>query len=353
MEKKRMQKKKLVLLILLAAILALAVLPIVLNRLGTDFHSLNSTDRQMLSELNEYSASDRKTEIWKGYDLEDRPIAAVNGLWGPGYLINPQKAPTGPLAVKLSLPESWGITVYRLSRTDPQLLKLKFDAGNFNTAGKVYTVYGNEVFFTKYSQKKSFDPVNSSEHYISFLSHEAFHYFMQKDWVSGGRFAGDLSDEDLSLMADEYDVLAKIQTELAKEAPSKETLLACAKQYSAVMEQRIAANPEYLKQELDMETVEGTAQYVCIKASRIVGYDYGVMYFDNVKNVSFSDVIPVVQKGLKDPSFLADKMPYETGALLCFLLEQIDSGSWQEKLSAQTVSSPVTLYSLVKADAGE
>lgn len=53
-----------------------------------------------------------------------------------------------------------------------------------------------------------------------------------------------------------------------------------------------------------------------IKASKLVGYDYGVMYFDNQKNVSFSEVIPMVTSGVVEGSFLANRMPYETGALL-------------------------------------
>ena len=94
-----------------------------------------------------------------------------------------------------------------------------------------------------------------------------------------------------------------------------------------------------------METAEGTAQYVGIKASKIVGYDYGVMYFDNTKDVSFSEVIPMLKAGGIDKSFLADRMPYETGALLCELLEALHVENWQEHLNAQTADTPVTLYS--------
>ena len=96
-----------------------------------------------------------------------------------------------------------------------------------------------------------------------------------------------------------------------------------------------------------METIEGTAQYVGIKASEIVGYDYGVMYFDNTKDVSFSDVIPALRAGQIEQSFLADRMPYETGALLCELLDALRVDGWQERLKAQTKENPVTLYSVI------
>ena len=79
------------------------------------------------------------------------------------------------------------------------------------------------------------------------------------------------------------------------------------------MEQRLQANPAYLQAELSMETAEGTASYAAIQAARAVGYDLGVMYFDNQKNVSFTEVIPMLRAGKIDASFLADRMPYEPG----------------------------------------
>lgn len=97
-----------------------------------------------------------------------------------------------------------------------------------------------------------------------------------------------------------------------------------------------------------METVEGTAQYVCICASRIVGYDYGVMYFDNTSNVSFSEVIPMFRSGGIDESFLDDRMPYETGALLCELLDALGVQGWQERLNAQTQEAATTLYAIIQ-----
>lgn len=56
--------------------------------------------------------------------------------------------------------------------------------------------------------------------------------------------------------------------------------------------------------------------YVGIKASAIVGYDCGVMYFDNVKNVPFSEIEPNVEAGHCAKSGLADRIPYEMGGLL-------------------------------------
>ena len=115
-----------------------------------------------------------------------------------------------------------------------------------------------------------------------------------------------------------------------------------------VREERIKNNPEYLEKELSMETDEGTAEYVGIKAAEIVGYNYNVMYFDSGKDIPFDGVIPVLKAGALEKSFLADSMPYETGALLCLLLEELEIPNWQEKLNEQTETTPVFLYEILK-----
>ena len=74
--------------------------------------------------------------------------------------------------------------------------------------------------------------------------------------------------------------------------------------------------------------------YVGIQASRRVGYDFGVMYFSNRKDVPFSEIIPQYRAENIDKSYLADRIPYETGGLLT--------------LNNQTLDAPVSLYSMLK-----
>ncbi len=300
-----------------------------------------------MSELEAFCKADSETSVWSGYALEDKPIMAINGALGTAYLVNPSNEIKSVFAQEIAMPEGSGIRVYRLSVLTPQVFPMRFDAGNFNTLGKSYSIFGNEVYFTRYAAKESLDAQYSSKHYITFLTHEAFHYYMQDHWPDGGRFSEDLSGTDIDLIAEEYDVLAQIQSELAESNPSNDALLQSAKDYADVMGRRLGANPRYLSAEISMETIEGTAQYVGIKASEIVGYDYGVMYFDNTKDVSFSDVIPALRAGQIEQSFLADRMPYETGALLCELLDALRVDGWQERLKAQTKENPVTLYSVI------
>lgn len=42
-------------------------------------------------------------------------------------------------------------------------------------------------------------------------------------------------------------------------------------------------------------------------------------------------------------------MSYETGALLCMIMDAINVSDWQESLNNQTQNSPITLYSILRA----
>jgi hypothetical protein len=319
------------------------------NHFSPNFDQLSDTDQQVLTELDTYYQKQRDQVTWDGYRLEDKTILAINKPLGAAYLINPTSEINSLFAQKITMPQGSNLQVYRLSVLTPQTLIMRFGVGNFNTIGKTYSLFGNQLYYTKYSAKTSLTPQYSSDHYIAFLAHEAFHYYMQENWSGGERFSGELTENDIDLLAQEYDVLANIQTELAASKPSKELLLSYAKDYVAIMTQRIAANPQYLASELSMETAEGTAQYVGIKAAAAVGYDYGVMYFDNKKDVSFAEVIPTLKAGNIEQSFLANRMPYETGALLCELMDALSFDNWQTLLNQQTTTAPVSLYDVISS----
>lgn len=105
----------------------------------------------------------------------------------------------------------------------------------------------------------------------------------------GGDFA-DLNETDQAilteyntLLAEEYQVLAKIQEQLLSEAPDADALKEYASAYVDVMDQR-----------------------------------------------------------------LADRIPYETGALLCLLMDELQIPNWQEAFNAQTTDNPVSTYSIIK-----
>ncbi len=343
-----MKKKMKIMVALLAAIILLGFVSVLLlNQWHSRYEQLDKTDRFILKEYNTYVEKAETEEIWKDFALEDKTILALKGKFGNAYLINPQNEVRSIFAKKIRMPSQDQIEVYRISAISPQLFKVRKD-GNFNTDGKKYRIYGQEVYFTRYDTA-SVTQKYSSSHYMCFLAHEAFHYYMQGDWVKGSTYATDeMSAADRELLFQEYAVLEKIQNALLSGEEKKEAYLNYAREYVAVMKQRMAKNPSYVTKETERELVEGTATYVGIKAAAFVGYDFGVMYFDNVKDVPFSNLKLTVEAGAYDVRQLADRIPYESGALLCLLMDRLEIPDWQERLNKQTKEQALTQYDLIE-----
>ena len=317
------------------------------NFFNGKFENLNEVDQNVLTEFSEFSKAE---PLWKDYHLKDRSLLFINkDFFGSAYLINPAEKPSAAFSKEIEIPG--GIKAYRISGFYPSVLKLKMVPGNFNPIDDFFIfeshpkVLGTSVYFLKYN-KENIDQKYSSNHFMPFLAHEAFHFYMQNNWDGGSRFYGDLSEKDLSLLKQEYSVLAKMQ-----EADIEHLDVdwkALAREYVSIMDERIKNNPTYLKDELEMETAEGTATYVGIKAARDVNYDFGIMYFSNAANVSFNEIMPLVENGKLSKEFLADSIPYDTGAQLCFLLDKLNVPDWQGILNSQTKEKPITLYDLVR-----
>ena len=110
-------------------------------------------------------------------------------------------------------------------------------------------------------------------------------------------------------LEDEYHILNSMQSQLISGNPDKNTLEQAARDYVDIMDKRLAANNEYVQQELEIETDEGTANYV------------GIQQY---------------QAGNIDKSSLANRVPYETVALLCLVMDEIGVDDWQDSLNSQT-----------------
>ena len=260
------------------------------------YEQLNNIDKKMLAEYNRLYEQIETTELWTDFRLAEKPILAVSRDTLNTYLINPKDFQGNLFAQQIDLPEEFKLpSVYRVAPIVPQVLTIRLHIGsNFSTIGEKYPIFGNEVYYVKYDNKKSFEMKNTSSHFAPFLAHESFHYYMQNDWKMEGKPEAELSDEDMKLLEKQYQILDEIQAELQSEK-NHEKLISYAKEYVDVVSKRIESNREYVLAELLHETAEGTAQYLTIKTSKMVGYDYGIMYFDNVKNVPLSDIFRQIE----------------------------------------------------------
>lgn len=305
-----------------------------------EFQDLGDTEQKVLAEYNKYYKVASKEKQFDDFSLTGQTILILNGRLGEGYLINPKQHSSTLFSHRIKMPQGYEIRVSRVCWIYPQLLKLRFLPGNFNTEGADHRVMGNQVYFLRYDDKQSVSDKLSNMHFIRLLTHESFHYYIQKDWTEAKRCMGDMiRDEDIPLLAKKYEVLAEIQTELEKENPDDVQLGKLAQAYLENETARKEKNRELWEAEQSMETAEGTATYVSDKACQITGYDYPVY--------SFSKLIPLYEEGTVSKENLAGSVPYDAGALLCCLLDELEVKDWQERVAKQTKDTPVTLYDVL------
>lgn len=312
---------------------------------ATHEDDIASVDQRALHEVSVYAASERDDDTaWKNTSVTDHPILLMSKASGYSYLINPTSSASSLFSQHITIADNPGkLSVYRLSRLYPRLWLLKALGGNFNTIGRNTSVLGDNVYYLKFDDD-NLDAPYSSEHLAAFLAHESFHYYGQREWSLSSRFIGELNDTDYKLISQKMTILDEVRTALRADQPNQQQLQSLAQQLVDLERERAAVNPDYVPQEQWMETVEGTAQFMGISAAREVGYDYGVMYFDNTKDAPFADVVPFYQAGKLDENFLRDRLPYESGAQIALLAQALDpAGTWQDFLNAQTPEKSRTL----------
>lgn len=322
-----------------------------LNQNNSEIEKLPKWDKRALNDLhNSFLADDedKESEFWKGFNLSKQSILLISKESGYAYLVNPTKNVKSIFAKRVneSKHESRGhkkFRVYRLSRFYPGIYKIKIFGGNFNTIGESTKVLGNEVYYLKFDSA-SFTKQYSSKHFATFLYHESFHYYMQNHWKGGSRFSGNLSEMDENLLEQKLRLLDDARNLMDERALDRHKLTEIAQDILKVEKQREKENPKYVVKERMFETVEGTATYVGILASRAVEYDFGPMYFDNTKNADFSSVIPFYKSGKLEEGFLRDRLPYETGAELALILHSLaPEDNWQQYLNEQNLREERTL----------
>lgn len=302
-------------------------------------------DERMIRELEQVFQKDGEKgnpSYWQEYKLAHHPVLILNKESRNAYFINPKASIPQFLAKRIAC-ENEMIDVYRIPRLYPGLWRLRLFGGNFNTIGKVTTVMNNSVYYLKYSST-DFKKNYSSQYPPVYLYHESFHYFMQTQWAEGGRFSGKLSQKGMDLLHEKCKLLDEAKAMLEAPEERSEACLSLVGKLLDLEEERLAEDPIYVRAERRMETTEGTATYMGILAARSAGYDFGTMYFDNKKDVPFSDVVPYYKDGRLAEGFLRDRLPYETGAQIALILHALDKEDrWQIFLNEQNLDQSRTL----------
>ncbi|WP_242384934.1 hypothetical protein [Enterococcus faecalis] len=196
--------------------------------------------------------------------------------------------------------------VYRIAAMAPTLYKT-YLLSKFNTLGEQVNVCANEVFYLCYEKEANIDDgAYDFSHFITLLSHEAFHNQVQTSWGNeylGGRFSTEsFTDKDKEFLATCYNILQTIQEEVWKETSNLELLTQYVKKYIVESEKLKKLNLAYFKDETMAETFEGTATYVSTKASKATNYKYNVTCFSDskgqkIEHIPFNELMPLIQDG--------------------------------------------------------
>lgn len=335
--------------ILLSVVLFAGSIHVARNAAGISVGELDPIERRALKEYSEYAAAvadSPESAAWRNAAATEHPTLLISRKSHFSYLINPSQEVSSPFAAPIDMGENPAdLDVYRLDRIYPRLWSIKVAGGNFNTVGETTAVQGSDVYYLKFGED-NFDKQFSSEHFITFFAHESFHFYGQARWALDSRVFGELSPHGVELLDERMRLLDDVRDAGADQAQLREL----AAELLALEKERLAADPDYVSQERWMETVEGTATYLGIMASRAVGYDFGPMYFDNTKEARFTEVVPFLKTGQIDNDFLRNRLPYESGAQLCLLLAALaPGGEWQAFLNDQSPDTPRTLIDALSA----
>lgn len=344
-------------LILFSVLFAVTLFFTIKNQFGTNYKDLSKSNQIVLQEIEDYYKEYKTKQVWAGYDLNKYSFLAVDGRGGEAYLINPKKSVKSIFAKEINMPSDSAVKVYRIAAMSPTLYKT-YLLSKFNTLGEQVNVCANEVFYLRYEKNTNIeDGAYDSSHFITLLSHEAFHNQVQPYWKNellGGRFSTEsLTDKDKELLATRYDILQNIQEETWKETTNLNILKANVKKYIVESEKLKKSNPAYFKDETMAETFEGTANYVSAKAAKAAHYKYNVTCFSDSKgqkigHIPFNELMPFIQNGQMDISSIPSNWIYSSGGLWCEVLNKLGNTTWQTQLNNQTSEDPVTLYDLIK-----
>lgn len=321
------KRKKWILISIPAAIVIILSISIIFNKTyRTTFESLPDLDQQMLTELsNIYKQFEQSPDIlWnEDYAFDTKPLLLVRTNKDRGIFRKEAFAVNVPLqnslfAQEIKMPESMGLPkVYRVSRFAPSTLYTWMPI-NFGTV----QIQDTETMFYRYYPRMFSDPELYFD-FSSFLLHEGFHIFKQKEWTYDADETWwidedyPVNEEQYALMGMEYKLL-----DLAMAESRPEKVKPYLHDWTVVRNYRYAKWP-LLQGETGTEAIEGTARYVEYRYNELMGRKLTVLAAEQPPyHATFMQVFDFVADGQMQQEFLKRSMRYETGAVLGMLMDK-------------------------------
>ncbi|KTD86600.1 hypothetical protein [Paenibacillus etheri] len=345
-------RKRNILLSILAGIVGICLVSILLNKTyRTTFESLPETDRLMLTELSKlYNNFEQSSDqLWnEDYRFDTKPLLLVRTTKDSGLIRSEGFAVNVPMqegifAEEIKMPESMGLPkVYRISRFSPTTLSAWFPA-NFGTLN----LKGIETMYFKYYPKMFSDPTLYFN-FSTFLLHEGFHIFKQKDWTYDTNGAEHIdnypvNEENYALMGIEFKLLDQA---MAENNPQR--IQQYLRDWTVVRNYRYYKWPQLIG-ETKAEAIEGSARYLEYRYSKLTGGNLMVLATKQEPyHVTFMQAYDFIANGqAESPSFLERSVRYETGAALELTMDKANL-PWKEAIEDVPGKKPgITPYEIL------
>lgn len=348
-------KNKLVVIILSIIVLLVGtvVIDIILNKTyKTNYESFDSVDKEMFEELSQiYRQFDKNSDqLWSDKDkLNKMPLILIRTNKDKGiirkyaYAINVKGIENSLFAEKMDIPSSLNLpTVYRLSKFDINMISTWLPS-NFGTVD----IDKENTFYFKYYPKMIENPDLYFD-FASFLIHESFHTYNQKDWTydkNDGEYIENypVNKENYALMGLEFKLLDKCMEEKNTEEIKKYL-----KEWTIVRTYRYEKWKGLIK-ETNTEAIEGTARYMEYKYSKLTGGKLTVLANkEKPYHVTFTHAFNCISNGIGEtPVYLERPIKYETGAALGLIMDKLNI-AWKGDIEDSTNKNGETQYEILK-----
>ncbi|EAD9617555.1 hypothetical protein LSA88_002885 [Listeria monocytogenes] len=369
--KKHKRGLKICLAIVTVVILFLVVMTVLNKTFHVSYDQMDKTDQAFFKQLNTLYSKTKNKPLWQGYNLAENPILfvrkgnqlnfseeTVNLIRGNVYAVGVKGLEGKWYAKKINLPDSYEMPdVYRLSITTPGIWETWSPLGNFSSiaidekTGKTKQTNmqvgdSSHVYYFKYSKGNIEKPLNPSQSAIPFYTHEAFHYFVQKDWQGSDGNIGleSKNAEWYSLLGLQYKVLDNIMEEVQQK--DTDGVSAALADYRVVSDARRKLDSKGYQDEKSHETIEGTATYVGIKSSDLTGGDpIKLQLLSGAKDDEHRKFFTLFESIAYSPSYVSEFKwnRYDSGALLSAALDEVDSNNWQSIFNQKASNESYTL----------
>ncbi|WP_291564081.1 MULTISPECIES: hypothetical protein [unclassified Clostridium] len=326
---------------------------IVLNKTTKiDYNSLDQTDKEMFTELSKIYINfrDNSDKLWdEKYKLNEKPIILVranksNGLIrNQAYAINLDDYNKSIFSKKIEVSTSLELpNVYRLSKFEPNTLNTWLP----NNFGKV-NIKGKDVFYFKY-YPDMFENPDLYLNFSSFLLHEAFHTYEQKDWLydsNDGEYIENYpyDKENYALIGLEFKLLDECM-----KANNVNEIKNYLREWTIIRTYRYKKWPQLLA-ETNTEAIEGTARYIEYSYSKLIEGKLTVLakkqepYY-----VTFSEAYNYIANNqAESPNYLERPMRYETGAALGLIMDKANI-NWKTEIEDSKDKPGKTQYQILK-----